>query len=185
MMRALVAVLAGAVVLSACSEGVSPRPPPAVTPGQGSDSAGPLDPTDVLAGGGSVARPPPEAQGDPVAGEQLPPVEVPPPSGSARVVGAASGPVGLSQVDQVDVDFVVRGVRGRGQVDVEFITPTGRPYEKQGQTVEAPPEESRTLRFSLPVAGTQVTASRMTGTWQARFFLDGVLLATTPFTLEP
>ncbi|RYZ35716.1 MAG: hypothetical protein EOO71_34430 [Myxococcaceae bacterium] len=183
MMRALVAMLAGAVMLSGCSEGVAPRPPPTVTPGQGSDNAGALDPADVLAGGGSVVRPPPEAQGEPV--QEVPPVEAPPPSGSAQVVGAAAGPVGLSQVDQVDVDFVVRGVRGKGQVDVEFITPSGRPYEKQGQTVEAPPEESRTLRFSLPVAGTQVTASRMTGTWQARFFLDGVLLATTPFTLEP
>ncbi|RKG86473.1 hypothetical protein [Corallococcus terminator] len=181
MMRGLVAVLAGVVALSGCSEGVAPRPPPTVTPGQGSDSAGPLEPTDVLSGGGSVARPPPEA---PVA-EEVSPVEVPPPSGSAQVVGAASGPVGLSQVEQVDVDFVVRGVRGRGQVDVEFISPTGRPYEKQGQTVEAPPEESRTLRFSLPVAGTLVTSSRMTGTWQARFFLDGVQLATTTFTLEP
>ncbi|CAM3791577.1 hypothetical protein G4177_30270 [Corallococcus sp. ZKHCc1 1396] len=181
MMRALVAVLAGAVMVSACSEGVSPRPPPAVTPGQGSDSAGPLEPTDVLAGGGGEVQPPPE----PVDEMEVPPVEAPPPSGSARVVGAASVPVALSQVEQVDVDFVVQGVRGKGVVDVEFITPSGRPYEKQSQPVEAPPEESRTLRFSLPVAGTLVTSSRMTGTWQVRFFLDGVQLAATPFTLDP
>ena len=81
MMRALVAMLAGAVVLSACSEGVSPQPPPTVTPGQGRDNAGPLAPTDVRAGGGSVARPPPEA---PVEGEEeAPPANLPPPTGRA------------------------------------------------------------------------------------------------------
>lgn len=183
MMRALVAMLAGAVLLSACSEGVSPQPPPTVTPGQGSDNGGPLAPTDVLAGGGAVAQQPPEA---PVEGEEEPPpANLPPPKGSAEVVGAGSEPVGLSEVQQVDVDFVVSGIRGRGEVDVEFIAPGGRPYEKRSRTVEAAPEETRTLRFSLPVAGTLVTSSRMTGTWQVRFFLDGALLATTSFTLEP
>ncbi|RKH37663.1 hypothetical protein [Corallococcus sicarius] len=183
MMRALVAMLAGAVLLSACSEGVSPQPPPTVTPGQGSDNGGPLAPTDVLAGGGAVAQQPPEA---PVEGEEEPPpANLPPPKGSAVVVGAGSEPVGLSEVQQVDVDFVVSGIRSRGEVDVEFIAPGGRPYEKRSRTVEAAPEETRTLRFSLPVAGTLVTSSRMTGTWQVRFFLDGALLATTSFTLEP
>ncbi|NBD11223.1 MULTISPECIES: hypothetical protein [Corallococcus] len=190
MMRALVVVLAGAMVLSACSEGLSPLPPPAVTPGPGGGSAGPVDPTDVLAGGGSVAQPPPPAPvdgppPDEVVEEEPPPVASPPPSGSAQVVGAGSEPVGLSEVQQVDVDFVVSGVRGKGQVDVEFITPGGRPYEKRSTAVEAPPEESRTLRFSLPVAGTTVSMARMTGTWQVRFFLDGAQLATTSFTLEP
>ncbi|RKG63439.1 hypothetical protein D7V80_30565 [Corallococcus sp. CA054B] len=190
MMRALVTVLAGAMVLSACSEGVSPLPPPsAVKPGQGSGSVTPVDSADVLAGGGSVARPPPPAP----AGEEPPPEEpppeepppAPPPTGSAEVVGVGSEPTALSEVQQVDVDFVVSGVRNKGLVDVEFIAPGGRPYEKRSSTVEAPPEETRTLRYSLPVAGTQVSMTRMTGTWQVRFFLDGAQLAATSFTLEP
>lgn len=190
MMRALVAVLAGAVVLSACSEGVSPLPPPAVKPGPGSGSVTPVDPTDVLAGGGSVATPPPQASVDEepppeVVEEEPPPAPLPPPSGSAVVVGAGSEPTALSEVQQVDVDFVVSGVRTKGQVDVEFIAPGGRPYEKRSTTVEAPPEETRTLRYSLPVAGTPVSMTRMTGTWQVRFFLDGAQLAATSFTLEP
>ncbi|MBN8225922.1 hypothetical protein JYK02_00180 [Corallococcus macrosporus] len=190
MMRALVAVLAGAVMLSACSEGVSPLPPPsAVKPGQGTGSVTPVDPTDVLAGGGGVARPPPAASGSDeepppeVVEEEPPPAPLPPPSGSAVVVGEGSAP--LSEVQQVDVDFVVSGVRNKGLVDVEFIAPGGRPYEKRSATVEAPPEETRTLRYSLPVAGTPVSMTRMTGTWQVRFFLDGAQLATTSFTLEP
>ncbi|RKH63375.1 hypothetical protein [Corallococcus aberystwythensis] len=182
MMRTLVAVLAGAMVLSACSEGVSPLPPPAVKPGQG---RGPVDPTEVLAGGGSVAQPPPQApvEEEPPPDEEPPPVVLPPPAGSAEVVGEGSAP--LSEVQQVDVDFVVSGVRNKGQVDVEFIAPGGRPYEKRSATVEAPPEETRTLRYSLPVAGTPVSMARMTGTWQVRFFLDGAQLAATSFTLEP
>ncbi|MHA7630955.1 hypothetical protein [Corallococcus sp. M7] len=198
MMRALVAVLAGAMVLSACSEGVSPLPPPsAVKPGQGSGSSAPVDPTDVLAGGGSVARPPPPAPTgeepppeepppeEPPPEEEPPPAPLPPPTGSAEVVGVGSEPTPLSQVQQVDVDFVVSGVRNKGLVDVEFIAPGGRPYEKRSATVVAPPEETRTLRYSLPVAGTPVSMTRMTGTWQVRFFLDGAQLAATSFTLEP
>lgn len=206
MMRALVAVMAGAMVLSACSEGVSPLAPAPVKPGTGSVS--PVDPTDVLAGGGSVARPPPPAPvgeqpppqepppeepppEEPPPAEEPPPVEepppapLPPPEGSAVVVGAGSEPTPLSEVQQVDVDFVVSGVPNKGQVDVEFIAPGGRPYEKRSATVVAPPEETRTLRYSLPVAGTSVSMSRMTGTWQVRFFLDGAQLATASFTLEP
>ncbi|NOJ95357.1 hypothetical protein HMI51_20750 [Corallococcus coralloides] len=192
MMRALVTVLAGAMVLSACSEGVSPLPPPsAVKPGQGSGSVTPVDPTDVLTGGGSVALPPPPApSGEEPPPEEPPPEEpppapLPPPTGSAEVVGVGSEPTPLSEVQQVDVDFVVSGVRNKGLVDVEFIAPGGRPYEKRSATVEAPPEETRTLRYSLPVAGTQVSMARMTGTWQVRFFLDGAQLAATSFTLEP
>ncbi|WP_375745106.1 hypothetical protein NR800_10085 [Corallococcus interemptor] len=192
MMRALVTVLAGAMVLSACSEGVSPLPPPsAMKPGQGSGSVTPVDPADVLAGGGSVARPPPPAPSgeqpppDEDGEEVPPPVALPPPTGSAEVVGAGAEPTPLSEVQQVDVDFVVSGVRNKGVVDVEFIAPGGRPYEKRSATVEAPPEETRTLRYSLPVAGTPVSMSRMTGTWQVRFFLDGVQLVSTSFTLEP
>lgn len=195
MMRALVAVLAGAVMLSACSEGVSPLPPPAVKPGPDKGSVTPVDPTDVLAGGGSVARPPPapaveepppeEPPPEEPPPEEPPPAPLPPPSGSAEVVGAGSEPTALSEVQQVDVDFVVSGVPHKGQVDVEFIAPGGRPYEKRSATVEAPPDETRTLRYSLPVAGTPVSMARMTGTWQVRFFLDGAQLAATSFTLEP
>ncbi len=196
MMRALVAVLAGAMVLSACSEGVSPQPPPSVKPGQGTGAGSPVDPTDVLAGGGTVTRPPPPAPGveepppeepppEEPPPEEPPPVPLPPPAASAVVVGAGSEPTPLSEVQQVDVDFVVSGVRNKGLVDVEFIAPGGRPYEKRSATVAARPEETRTLRYSLPVAGTAVAMSRMTGTWQVRFFLDGAQLAATSFTLEP
>ncbi|RKH61404.1 hypothetical protein D7X96_31685 [Corallococcus interemptor] len=186
MMRARVAVLAGAMVLSACSEGVSPLPPPAVKPGPDKGSVTSVDPTDVLAGGGSVARPPPAPAVEEPPPEEPPPPEVlPPPTGSAEVVGAGSEPTALSEVQQVDVDFVVSGVPHKGQVDVEFIAPGGRPYEKRSATVVAPPDESRTLRYSLPVAGTPVSMARMTGTWQVRFFLDGAQLAATSFTLEP
>jgi hypothetical protein len=101
------------------------------------------------------------------------------------VVGLEEGARGLASVSQVDVDLTVGGVRGRGTVEVEFISPAGHPYERRSQGVEASPLEQRTLRFSLPVAGTTVATSGMSGTWQVRFFLDGAPLTTAAFTLEP
>jgi hypothetical protein len=90
-----------------------------------------------------------------------------------------------SAVDHVDVALTMSGVPGQGTVDVEFVAPGGLPYEKRTASVEAPPEESRTLHFVLPVAGTAVAGPTMKGTWEVRFFLDGASLTATTFTLAP
>lgn len=176
-MRARKAVLTAALLLAACTEGVAPQAPgryvepPAVEP---------VAPSDVLGGRGGTARPPP-----PPAPQAEPEPEPPPLTGSAAVVGLEEGSRSLSTVSQVDVDLTVSGVRGQGTVEVEFIPPSGHPYERRSRAVEAPPLEQRTLRFSLPVAGTTVATSGMSGTWQVRFFLDGAPLTTATFTLEP
>jgi hypothetical protein len=137
----------------------------------------PLPGTEVL-GTGPVGtqRPPPE--------EVAPAPLVIPVTGSATVLGSESGPQSLS-VPQVDVDLTVGGVRGKGTVEVEFVSPAGLPYERRSSVVEAPPDMPRTVRFSLPVAGTSVATTGMSGTWQVRFFLDGESLTTAAFTLEP
>ncbi|MBZ4422075.1 hypothetical protein [Myxococcus sp. RHSTA-1-4] len=160
-MRARMAFLAAAVLLSACTEGKAPLAPVPVD-----------DPS--------------TDPGSPTPEEAVVVVQPPAPvTGSAVVVGLEEGARGLASVSQVDVDLTVRGVRGRGTVEVEFVPPSGLPYERRSSVVEARPDESRTVRFSLPVAGTTVTTSGMSGTWQARFFLDGAPLTTAAFTLEP
>jgi hypothetical protein len=111
---------------------------------------------------------------------------VPPPipvTGRAAVVGLEER--GLSSVSQVDVDLTVGGVRGKGTVEAEFVSPAGHPYERRTSVVEAAPDVQRTVRFSLPVSGTTVATTGMSGTWQVRFFLDGEPLTTAAFTLEP
>lgn len=169
-MRARIAGLSAALLLSACTEGTHPP--------KGSDDPGvvaPVDPTDVLGEGTEVARPP--SSEDEVA------VEVPTPMGQAEVVGLASR--GLSDVSQVDVDLRVSGISGKRTVEVEFVSPEGHPYQRRSSVVVAKPDVTRTLRFSMPVAGTTVATSLMSGTWSVRFFLDGAPLTTASFTLEP
>ncbi|NTX06732.1 hypothetical protein HUA74_18120 [Myxococcus sp. CA051A] len=180
-MRARIAAgcSAAALLLTACTEsGISPRvfdwtdapaegTPPAVEP---------VAPTDVLGEESEAARPP---TAEAAEGEPMPT----PVSGHAEVVGLDAH--GLSDVSQVDVDLTVSGVRGKGRVEVEFVSPSGHPYERRTSVVEAKPDVTRTVRFSLPVAGTTVATSGMSGTWQVRFFLDGAPLTTAAFTLEP
>lgn len=180
-MRARTAFLAAALVLCACTEGKAPVSPISQGPGGATDS---VSPTDVLGDGpGTTARPPPASDEAEFAVEVVPPAE--PATGSATVTGLEEGQRGLSSVSQVDVDLTVRGVPGRGTVQVEFVPPSGLPYERRTQVVEAQPDVPRTLRFSLPVSGTTVATSGMSGSWQVRFFLDGAPLTTAAFTLEP
>ncbi|MCY1023143.1 hypothetical protein [Pyxidicoccus sp. MSG2] len=176
-MRARTAFLAAALCLSACTEGVSPL----ALVGRGDTEEQPpgsLPATDVLADGPESARQPPPQEIEPAPA-------VIPVTGSAAVVGLEEGSRGLSSVPQVDVDLTVNGVRGRGTVEVEFVSPAGHPYERRSSVVEAQPDVARTVRFSLPVAGTTVATTGMSGTWQVRFFLDGEPLTSAAFTLEP
>jgi hypothetical protein len=175
-MRARTAFLAAALLLSACTEGVSPlallsRGPTNEQP------TGSLPSTDVLGNGPQDTRPPPSAESEAVV---PPPIPV---TGRAAVVGLEER--GLSSVSQVDVDLTVGGVRGKGTVEAEFVSPAGHPYERRTSVVEAAPDVQRTVRFSLPVSGTTVATTGMSGTWQVRFFLDGEPLTTAAFTLEP
>ncbi len=174
-MRARTAFLAAALSLSACTEGVSPFAPGRHVPTE-ETPPGSLPATDVLGDVPAEARPPPHE-------ESVPEPTVIPVTGSAAVVGLEDR--GLASVSQVDVDLTVGGVRGKGTVEVEFVSPAGHPYERRSSVVEAPPDVQRTVRFSLPVAGTTVATTGMSGTWQVRFFLDGAPLTTAAFTLEP
>jgi hypothetical protein len=175
-MRARTAFLAAALLLSACTEGVSPLAPGRQVPTE-EQPPGSLPATDVLGDVPDEARPPPEAEGVPE------PVVVIPVTGSASVVGLENR--GLASVSQVDVDLTVSGLRRKGAVEVEFVSPAGHPYERRSSVMEASPDVPRTVRFSLPVAGTTVATTGMSGTWQVRFFLDGEPLTTAAFTLEP
>jgi len=167
-MRVRLSLLTASVLLASCSEGVAPYAPVRAPPGQGTE---PVTPTDVLPPHeDSVATPPPA----PVV-----------PQGSAAFIGLEEGNRGLLSMAQVDVDLTVSGVRGRRQVSVEFVPPSGLPYERRATQVDVRADESRTVRFSLPVAGTAVATAGMSGTWEARFFLDGEPLTAASFTLAP
>lgn len=169
-MRARRAGFVAALLLSACTEGTHPP-----KGGEGPGEVTPVAPTDVLGEGTEVARPP--------SWEEDAEVEVPRPMGQAELVGLASR--GLSDVSQVDVDLTVSGVSGKRTVEAEFVSPEGHPYQRRSSVVVGKPDAAKTLRFSMPVAGTTVATSIMSGTWSVRFFLDGAPLTTASFTLEP
>ncbi|WP_426752162.1 hypothetical protein [Myxococcus sp. Y35] len=163
-MRVRMAFLTSALWLASCTEGEAPHAP-VRTPQE------PVAPTDVLPPRGDTAVPPPPA---PVV-----------PRGEASFIGLEEGRRGVLSMAQVDVDLTVSGIRGRRQVSVEFVPPSGLPYERRAAEVVARADQAQTVRFSLPVAGTAVATSGMSGTWEARFFLDGAPLTAASFTLDP
>lgn len=122
------------------------------------------------------------------APEPSPQVEPPSPTpvvGQAVVSFEPATARDVASVREVHVDLMVSGVQGQRKLDVEFIAPGFMPYEKRTTVLTAQPSEQRSVRFTLPVAGTPVTSSRLEGAWEVRFFLDGAPLTVAPFTLEP
>jgi hypothetical protein len=128
---------------------------------------------------------PPPAGPAPEPSPQVEPPSPTPIEGQATISFEPETARAVSSVREVHVDLVVSGVPGQGKLDVEFIAPGFMAYEKRSTVLKAQPSERRSVRFTLPVAGTTVTSSRLEGTWEARFFLDGAPLTVAPFTLEP
>ncbi|MFP2927347.1 hypothetical protein ACLESO_19545 [Pyxidicoccus sp. 3LG] len=178
-MRARMSFLAAALLLSACTEGSTPFVP---LPGPEAPAPEPITPTDVLGDvpGDANPTPPPAEEVEPE-----PPPAPPPVTASAVVVGLEEGARGLSSVSHVDVAVTMGGRKGKRTVNVEFIPPSGHPYERRSTEVTLSPGSPRTLRFALQVAGTTVATTGMSGAWQAHFFLDGEPLTSVAFTLEP
>lgn len=114
-----------------------------------------------------------------------PPVRSTPPLvGRAEVSYVPEGARGLSDVTSVEVRLRVSGIDGSAAVNAELLAPGTAAYEKRTRTVEAVPTEERELVFSLPVAGTNIPIHGLSGTWEARFFVDGAPLTAVTFTLE-
>jgi hypothetical protein len=184
MMRALIVTM-GALWLSACAEGVAPQAPVWNTPEVEAQQPAANEPEaqqpaanepEALESAGVLGKRPPKPKPTPV---------VPPLVASSRLAFVPEGANTVGSASAVDVELTLSGVNGKGQLDVEFIAPGDMPYEKRSVTVRALPVDTTTLRFSLPVAGTLIASSAMTGEWEARFFLDGEPVASSAFTLAP
>lgn len=91
----------------------------------------------------------------------------------------------ISTVRSVIACAKVVGAEGRRTLAVEFIAPGGFPYERREKELKGSAFETQLIEFDLPVAGTMIDTSRMSGKWSARFFLDGQPLATRTFDLLP
>ncbi|MBU8894790.1 hypothetical protein DRW03_26980 [Corallococcus sp. H22C18031201] len=177
-MRPLIVALSGALWLTACTEAKSPQPPAVQPP---TSEPKPVDPTDVLDGGAEATQPPPapEEEAVPVLPPAFAPVE------GHATVQLPTGEPGMQGLDEVRIQLDILNLAAAGKVEVEFVAPDGLPYEKRARAVEAAAGEPVSVSFTLPVAGTAIASSGMTGVWGVRFFLDGAPLTTTSFTLEP
>lgn len=97
-------------------------------------------------------------------------------SGASRRIG---------ELRQLVVVADLEGVTVATEVSLEFITPDGTPFEVQRAEAMAAPDDLQRFSFSLPVAGTLIDASALTGRWTARLLVAGVPLAEQTFELEP
>jgi|GEM_PF-3469417 len=68
---------------------------------------------------------------------------------------------------------------------VEFTSPEGQVFDRQAQVLTKTKYDRQQVAFSMPVAATHISAMQMTGTWNARLFHQGTLIATLPFEVTP
>lgn len=90
---------------------------------------------------------------------------------------------GMAGLRDVLVQLSLQGAVPNSQLAVEFLSPGGMPYERRERSIEG--GGLQVHDFLLPVAGTFIESAGLTGSWSARFFLDGVELTTADFEVAP
>ncbi len=88
----------------------------------------------------------------------------------------------LSEVRSVRVAFTATHVAPGTPASVELIGPSGVAYEAHERIVSSDPE---LIELVVPVAGTTIDTSFLSGDWQARLSINDVLSQTLTFTLLP
>ncbi len=90
----------------------------------------------------------------------------------------------LSDLREVHVAVDVVGVPP-SELVVEFTSPEGQVFDRQAQVLTKTKYDRQQVAFAMPVAATHISAMQMTGTWNARVFHRGALIATLPFEVTP
>jgi hypothetical protein len=109
----------------------------------------------------------------------------PPASASVQVLIEPEGQASVTEVRSVTARLSVAGTGGDHGISAEFLTPSGTPYESRSASISGSAFDDHTLEFNLPVAGTLIDSSNLSGTWKVQFFLDGARLADQTFELTP
>lgn len=95
-------------------------------------------------------------------------------------------PPGATSIDEVrslyfDVD--ISGAPRGAQLAAEWVANGEVVYERRTAVLELGPQAPQQHTFELPVAGTMIRQSQLTGSWTARFFLDGAEVSSQAFGL--
>lgn len=156
--------------------------------------------------GAEAVESPPEAPSDPVVVTE-PPAPLPeeeasrtPPSYQQphtlepqSIPLEASGavtlePMGASSIRDVSVArvrFVISGASAGTDAVVELVAPSGTPYQVRRSKVGSTNDESWPMEMQVPVAGTVIHESGLSGTWTARLAVAGRVISTQTFDLVP
>jgi hypothetical protein len=97
-------------------------------------------------------------------------------------------PVGERRVGmarQVTVDFTLEGAPKDAEVVVEFRSPGDVPFERRKGRLVASGAMQQRVEFTLPVAGTVIDASSLSGAWTANLIIGGAPVASQDFELAP
>lgn len=100
-------------------------------------------------------------------------------------VSVTMDPPAMRQIGELRAVKATVTVLGGGPtaLTMEFIAPSGQVFNRQeGTAVEG---EARQTEFSLPVAGTLIDSSALTGTWRARVFFEGRVVGENAFEVLP
>jgi hypothetical protein len=110
-------------------------------------------------------------------------VEEPPPlSTSTKLLLEPETGTRVSEVSAVEVNLEVVGTLS-ASASVEFIGPGQMPYQRQDAELSGSAFDSQSHTFRMLVAGTDVEAHGLSGTWEARIFLDGEEIGRKIFEL--
>ncbi len=104
---------------------------------------------------------------------------------SSSVSYQPSGDIHLSTLRSVSVTFTLIGAGANDLATVEFVGPSGSPYETRPAPLTGTPFDQQQLEFSLPVGGTLVETAQMTGTWKAVLLINGQQAAAPAFDINP
>lgn len=179
----LAAALSFAALASACVEEkrpAIPAPPPR-------EPAMPEElPVEALLPGVEPVATPPERLRDegPLGLEVAPEAHLPPVTLVSQVAVEPLGETSVSKVRSVEVTATVNGA-GAEELGLEIETPQGLPYERRAKQLEGAPGEVQVATFGIPVAGTMIDSSRLSGTWTVKFLVRGKVVSTQNFSLTP
>lgn len=118
------------------------------------------------------------------AGEERTP-QVPELSVGLQEVFDPDGASSISEVRRVLISASVIGVAGPRGVTLELLTPSGDVYERQVETLFGSAFEPQQVEFDLPVAGTFIDQSGLSGRWTALLHLGDEPVAVGTFELQP
>lgn len=119
---------------------------------------------------------------------ERPPVQqlVPPPLSITAAKGFLPGDTTrVSELREVVLEARVQGAADEAELSLELFAPDGSTYEARSAKVGGDAFATYRVKFIVPVAGTAIDRSNLSGVWAARYLVAGKPLTEDNFELAP